>query len=66
MPFNTAQHLIVTSARIRELGYQEQVSQEEAFERTVAWERSHPPEVSTVQFDYEAENDAVHKLKSSA
>ena len=67
VPFNTAQHLVVTSDRIREeLGYHETVSQKEAFEHTIVWERAHPPKVADAHFDYEAEDDAVHKLKSTA
>lgn len=66
-PFNTAQHLVVSSDRIREeLGYRETVSREEAFERTIAWELEHPPEAPTAQFDYDAEDEAIHKLKSTA
>jgi nucleoside-diphosphate-sugar epimerase len=65
--YNTAQHLVISSERIREeLDYREQLSREQAFERTISWERAHPPEVSTMQFDYQAENDVVHKLKSTA
>lgn len=57
---NTAQHLVVDTTRIRdELGYREHVSREEALRRTIAWERTHPPEqVDPEQFDYAAE-DAV-------
>lgn len=65
--FNTAQHLVVSSDRVREeLGYRETVSQEEAFERTIAWERQHPPEIPSAQFDYEAEDEALHRFKSTA
>jgi nucleoside-diphosphate-sugar epimerase len=66
-PYNTAQHLVVSSERIREeLGYREQLSREEAFVRTIAWERTHLPQAVVVPFNYEAEDEAVHKLKSTA
>jgi len=66
-PYNPAQHLVVSSNRIREeLGYREHVSREQAFERTIAWERVHPPEAAAVPFDYEAEDAAIQKLKSTA
>ena len=66
-PFNTAQHLVVSSDRIRkELGYRETLPREEAFARTIAWEREHPPETPSAQFDYNAEDEAIHKLKSTA
>lgn len=67
VPFNTAQHLVASSDRIREeLGYREPVSGEEAFGGTIAWEREHPPEAFTAQFDYDAEDEAIHRLKSTA
>jgi nucleoside-diphosphate-sugar epimerase len=66
-PFNTAQHLVVSSERIRrELGYSEVTSQQEAFERTIRWERAHPPEGAGAPFNYEAEDAAVNDLKASA
>jgi nucleoside-diphosphate-sugar epimerase len=66
-PGNTAQHLVVSSERIRqELGYREATLPEEAFERTIRWERAHPPEGVGVPFDYEAEDAAVNDLKASA
>jgi nucleoside-diphosphate-sugar epimerase len=66
-PYNTAQHLVVSSERIREeLDYREQLSREQAFERTISWERTHPPQAAAASFDYQAEDEAVHKLKSTA
>lgn len=55
---NTAQHLVVDTARIRqELGYTEPVSRDEALRRTVAWERAHPPEeIDAKAFNYAAED----------
>jgi nucleoside-diphosphate-sugar epimerase len=55
---NAHQDLVCDSARIRdELGYREVVSHREALERTVAWEREHPPdEIDAKQFDYASEN----------
>jgi nucleoside-diphosphate-sugar epimerase len=66
-PYNTAQHLVVSSERIRqELGYSEVASQQEAFERTIRWERAHPPEGVGALFNYAAEDAAVNDLKASA
>ena len=58
--FNTAQHWVVNSSRIRaELGYSEIVSSEEALRRTVEWERANPPEkIDPAEYDYASE-DAV-------
>jgi nucleoside-diphosphate-sugar epimerase len=59
-PGNTAQHLVVSAERIRtELGYHETLPREEAFRRTIAWERAHPPAQPLSQFDYAAEDEAL-------
>ena len=57
---DSRQDLLMDSTRIREeLGYREPISVRVALERTVAWERAHPPvEIDPAQFDYAAE-DAV-------
>lgn len=57
---NTEQNIIVDSSRIREeLGYKEKIDLEEAFRRTVAWERDNwPTEIDPETFDYAAE-DAI-------
>lgn len=66
-PGNTAQHLVVSSERIRrELGYDETTRPEAAFRRTIAWERNHPPKVSPAQFLYKAEDEAVAGFRRSA
>lgn len=66
-PYNTAQHLVVSSERIRsQLGYSEATSQQEAFERTIGWERAHPPEGAGIPLNYPAEDAAVNDLKASA
>jgi nucleoside-diphosphate-sugar epimerase len=67
-PYNTAQHLVVSSARIRsELGYREVVPQAEAFQHTIAWERANPPQQQMMQpLDYAAEDAAIESLKLSA
>jgi nucleoside-diphosphate-sugar epimerase len=66
-PGNTAQHLVVSSDRIRqELGYRELLPREEAIRRTIEWERAHIPEYSASQFNYEAEDEALAQLKASA
>ncbi|HKF23356.1 MAG TPA: NAD-dependent epimerase/dehydratase family protein [Candidatus Angelobacter sp.] len=66
-PYKTAQHLVVSSARIREeLGYREATPPAVAFQRTIAWERAHPPESVGVPFNYEAEDAALANLKATA
>jgi nucleoside-diphosphate-sugar epimerase len=63
LPGNTAQHLVVSSERIRkELGYRETVTREEAIRRTIEWERANPPAQPTSQFDYAAEEAAMGSL----
>lgn len=60
-PGNAAQHVVVSSERIRaELGYKEPVDPDEALRRTIAWEQSNPPAMIDLrQFDYEAEDAAL-------
>jgi nucleoside-diphosphate-sugar epimerase len=60
-PGNAAQHLVVSSERIRkELRYKESVAMEEGIRRTIAWEqRNPPPVINPQQFDYAAENRAL-------
>ena len=60
-PVNAAQHVVVSSARIRsELGYSEIIPQDEAIRRTIAWEQTNPPGVvDPTQFDYAAEDAAL-------
>lgn len=61
LPGNTAQHIVVSSERIRtELGYEEPVRIEEAIRRTIAWEQLNPPStINPHQFDYVAEDAAL-------
>jgi nucleoside-diphosphate-sugar epimerase len=63
-PGDTRQHWVADSTRIRrELGYSERAPIEEALERTIAWERAHPPaQVDPRQFDYVAEDAALASL----
>jgi len=66
-PYNSAQHLVVSSERIRkELGYREVTPPAEALARTIEWERANPPEAVSIPFNYEAEDAAVNELKASA
>lgn len=55
-----SQHWVVDTTSIRqELGYTEIAPLEEAFRRTIAWQRAHPPkEIDPSEFDYAAE-DAI-------
>jgi nucleoside-diphosphate-sugar epimerase len=60
-PGNAAQHWVVSSERLRrELGYREPVTLDEAIQRSIAWERAHPPADNIFyQFDYSAEDAAA-------
>ena len=65
-PGNTAQHLVVSSEKLRrELGYNEPVPRDESIRHTVAWERKHPPD-TVGPFDYKAEDAAINGMKASA
>ncbi|HZU68854.1 MAG TPA: NAD-dependent epimerase/dehydratase family protein [Ktedonobacteraceae bacterium] len=57
---NAEQDIVVDTKRIRdELGYQERIDLDEAFKRTIAWERANPPaQIDPRDFDYAAE-DAI-------
>jgi nucleoside-diphosphate-sugar epimerase len=66
-PGNTTQHLVVSTDRIRrELGYREPVSLDQAIRRTIAWERSHPPQTVGIALNYEAEDAALSGWQASA
>jgi nucleoside-diphosphate-sugar epimerase len=66
-PGNTAQHLVVSSERIRkELGYRELLPREEAIRRTIEWERANPPAAPTARFNYDAEDEALSQFKATA
>jgi nucleoside-diphosphate-sugar epimerase len=67
LPYNSAQHWTMSSARIREeLGYAEPVPLDTALARTIEWERANPPgEIDPSQFDYGAENAALERLRVS-
>jgi nucleoside-diphosphate-sugar epimerase len=66
-PLNAAQDWLMSSQRIRrELGYRERIPRETALQRTIAWERAHPPaHVDPALFDYAAEDAAVAGTLSS-
>jgi len=61
LPGNTAQHMLVSSDRIRaELNYSEIVDIDDAIRRTLAWENNNPPHtINPEEFDYEAEDAAL-------
>jgi nucleoside-diphosphate-sugar epimerase len=61
LPGNGAQHVVVSSERIRsDLGYREPVETDEAIRRTISWERQNPPKsVDPQQFDYASEDAAL-------
>ena len=65
-PGNTAQHLVVSSEKIRtQLNYREPIARDEAIRRTILWEREHPPG-DPPALNYEAEDQAVARLKDTA
>jgi nucleoside-diphosphate-sugar epimerase len=61
---DTHQDVLVDTSRIRrELGYNEAVPLDEALRRSVAWERTNPPqEINPQQFDYAAEDAVLASL----
>ena len=66
-PGNTAQHLVVSSDRIRqELGYRELLPRDKAIRRTIEWERANPPAQPMAVFDYAAEDDALTQFQATA
>jgi nucleoside-diphosphate-sugar epimerase len=66
-PGNTAQHVVASSERIRkELDYRELLPSDETIRRTIEWERSNPPQQSSTQFDYAAEDEALRQFKATA
>jgi nucleoside-diphosphate-sugar epimerase len=67
LPYNSAQHWSMSSARIREeLGYAEPVPLEAALARAIEWQRANPPsQIDPSQFDYAAE-DAAFVAHASA
>jgi nucleoside-diphosphate-sugar epimerase len=60
------QHYVLDTSKIRdELGYREQIPQEEALARTIAWERANPPEkIDPDDFDYAAEDRVLENLRN--
>lgn len=54
------QHWVASSQKIREqLGFRDPVPLDTAVRLTVEWERAHPPQVESRQFDYAAEDAAL-------
>ncbi len=60
-PFNLNQHWVASSGRIREeLSYREHVGADDAMDRSVDWEREHPPaSLNPAAYDYAAEDAAI-------
>jgi nucleoside-diphosphate-sugar epimerase len=65
LPLHTHQHMMIDSTRIRqELGYAEPIPPAEALQRTIRWERAHPPEhLDPGSFDYAAEDALLREWK---
>ncbi len=69
LPFNTEQHWFIDTTRIRqELHYSEVVSLDEAFKRTLDWQRSHPPQENSpwaapYLLDYATEDSILSELE---
>jgi nucleoside-diphosphate-sugar epimerase len=66
LSYNSTQHWIMSSARIREeLKYTEAVSPDAAMARTIEWERANPPaQLDPAQFNYAAEEAALEQLRA--
>lgn len=64
-PYRWEQHLVADTGRIREeLDYEEDVTRQEALQRTVAWERANfPAAINVKQFDYAAEDAALKQFR---
>lgn len=67
--YNMEQHWVSDTTRIRlELGYSEPIPQDEAWRRTIEWERKHPPDevskwVAPELLDYTTEDAIIAVLK---
>lgn len=63
IPVNFKQEMAMSTERFRtELGYSDSVSTEQAYERTISWERSAPGAAyDAALFDYDAEDRALAK-----
>ncbi len=63
--FNYDQHWVLDSSKIRtRLGFREKCSREEAYRKTVEWERKNPPErIDLAAFNYEAEDVYIESLQ---
>lgn len=61
VPYNFEHHLDCDTNRIRrELGFVERIPREEAMQRTIEWERAHPPDqIDPAAFNYAAEDAAL-------
>ena len=52
VPYNSEQHWVVSSARIREeLGFAEPIDENTGLKRTITWERANPPSANPAHFD---------------
>jgi nucleoside-diphosphate-sugar epimerase len=64
VPGNLDQDIVTDTTRIRqELGYREEIEPAEALRRTIAWERTHPPDPPP-PMDYAAEDVILADLHS--
>lgn len=63
VPYNGQQDWVMSSERIRnELGFIEPVGSGIAMERTINWERAHPPDLPGSAFDYRSEDQAIEAM----
>jgi nucleoside-diphosphate-sugar epimerase len=65
---NLGQHLDMDTTKIRhDLGYHETMSRREALEKTVVWDREHPPkDADPAQFDYVAEDAILSRATATS
>lgn len=59
-PYDWQHHLAADTCRVRaELSYRESCSRGKALQRTLGWERAHPPDIDQQRFDYAAEDTVL-------
>ena len=64
--FDTDQHLVLDSSRIREeLSYTERVQLPDALAQTIEWERRNPPTSALGTIEYEAEDRILARLRNT-
>ncbi|MCZ6546124.1 MAG: NAD-dependent epimerase/dehydratase family protein [Chloroflexi bacterium] len=64
-PIDPHHHWEANSSRIRaELGFREDLPRFQALQRTIAWQRQHPPAIDARRFDYRLEDKVLARVAS--